>query len=104
MLKVVVPSTKLVVEGGCEEEPVAASDDELGLEVDAAVCGMELEVEKNVSDVWIGVLEAELEIEEDSASVVWERRLVLESVKEDAGVSDVCSGGLVAGLERVVVV
>lgn len=103
VLKEVASSTGLVVEGGCEEERVAASDDELGLEVDAAVWVMELEVEENVSDVWMELLEAELVYEEESASVVWVRRLVVGSV-EDAGASDVCSGGVVVGLESVVVI
>lgn len=80
MLAVVVSSTELVVEGGYGEEPVWASDDELGLDDDVVVWARELEVDRDVSDVWVGVLESELVYEEVSASVVSGIGLVLDSV------------------------
>lgn len=62
------------------------------------VCFVELVgIDVDVLDVWLRVLDSGLESsEEDSASVVWDRELVVESLEKDMEVCDVCSGlGLV---------
>lgn len=55
-------------------------------------------------DVWMEVLDSGFVYEEDSASVVWDRELVLESVESNVEVCDVCSRGLGVRLEDSVLV
>lgn len=55
-------------------------------------------------DAWMEVLDSGFVYEEGSASVVWGRGLVLESVENNVEVCDVCSRGLGVRLEDSVLV